>query len=96
MPPTPPSIALSPRFRIAKVKVIHDGTLSGNDFSIAKLLLKDGQVVLGIRYDISDWSPDPDKGYPTVRGHASWFILPKNFHSVFSLLSDDDLNLDSI
>ena len=96
MPPIPPNLVLSPKNQIAKVDVIHDGTSSGYLFSIAKLTLRNGQVVLGVRYDVSEWSPNPDNGYPNARGYASWFVLPEKFSEVFSKFSNEDLRLDSI
>jgi len=73
-----PSNAVYPKNKIKEVHVLYDGTLSGNKlFSIAKLKLHDGSEVLGIRHDYSDWSPNPDKGYPLSRpGNPAWFVLP--------------------
>lgn len=74
-----PHNVLSPKTQIKRiVKIIHDGTISGTEFSLAELELHSGDVVIGIRHDYSDWSKDPDKGFPIVRGiYPCWFILPE-------------------
>ncbi len=88
---TPPSQAIYPMSRIAKVDVLYDGTLPNNhEFSIAKLTLKDGSQVIGIRHDRNEWNEnDEGKGYPVVRGgRPSWFILPdiNKLNSTLNLL----------
>jgi len=73
-----PHDVLSPKTQIKRiVSVIHDGTITGDEFSLAELELHSGEIVIGIRHDYSEWSKDKDKGFPLVRGvYPCWFILP--------------------
>jgi|GEM_PF-1203038 len=89
----PPLSVVYPKNRIKSVIVLSDGTQNGNEFSIAKLLLHDGSIALGIRWDFSEWSPDPDKGYPLIRGQfPCWFILPnaQRLKDVFNEINIED------
>ena len=76
-----PKTIVSPKAQIEKViKVLYNDALSippGDlEFSIAELLLRDGTTKIGIRHDVSYWSPDMENGYPAPRGNPGWFILP--------------------
>ena len=74
-----PHNVLSPKTQIKRiVSVIHDGTINGDEFSLAELELHNGDIVIGIRHDYSYWSKNPDKGYPLIMGqYPCWFILPE-------------------
>ena len=88
----PPKDVVSPKTRIRDVEPISDGTTNGNCFSLAKLTLHDGNLVAGIRWDYSDWSEDPDKGYPLIRGqYPCWFVLP-DINLLKSVLNEIDTN----
>ena len=70
-----------PKSRIKdNINVLYDGTITGHlGFSIAELETKDtpSKKIIGIRYDYSDWSKNPNDGYPLIRGkYPCWFILP--------------------
>lgn len=76
----PPIEVLSPRNLIDRIiRIVYNGTLEGGlRFSIAEILLQNGNIVFGIRHDINNLNENNSElGYPTVRGgHPSWFILP--------------------
>lgn len=78
MPLTSPHNAIYPKKHFQAVEVLHDGTVDGSEFSIAKIELKDGRTVFGIRHDRNIWNEhNEENGYPVVRGGLpSWFILP--------------------
>src|SRR5258708_5904998 len=84
----PPCAVVSPRDLVSNVHVILDG---GSELSVATLNWgKHQQPRIAIRWNIAqrEWE-DPDKksgktvcvGMPTSRGHAVWFLLPKDFPS---------------
>jgi len=88
MAPIDPALVNTPKSRIKKVTVLHDGIATGTEFSIAKLDLHNGKSELGIRHDTNYWNDNGiDRGYPTVRGYPTWFILPPNIQGVLSALS---------
>ena len=88
-----PKTIIYPKSRIKpNIKILYDGTIKGNlGFSIAELETTDNpsKKIIGIRYDYSDWSKNPDSGYPLIRGkYPCWFILPNEL-----LLGVDLLNI---
>ncbi len=73
-----PQDVIYPKNRIKRVvRVLHDGTESGNEFSLAELELHDGTHLYGIRHDYSYWNDNnPELGSPSSFGRPTWFILP--------------------
>jgi hypothetical protein len=94
---TPPKDAIYPQTRIKNVIVLHDGTKPPhNEFSIAKLILHNGDIVFGIRWDRNSWNAGSDEnGYPSSRGYPTWFILPPNMKEVLSVLNGIDFDENS-
>ncbi|MGI4729625.1 MAG: hypothetical protein ACRYGB_13710 [Janthinobacterium lividum] len=79
MPPFDPRKVDSPKSRIKRVvTVIDDGISSRTDISIVELELKNGENPFGFRWNVSNWSPNPDLGFPSSRGKPTWFIVPKD------------------
>ncbi|EJB8536996.1 hypothetical protein [Acinetobacter baumannii] len=71
-----PSDVRTPKKNVKGVHVLYDG--AKDSFAIAVLKWADnatGQVTekLALRWNGSDESP---KGFPTAKGHPSWFIVP--------------------
>ena len=68
----------SPKSLIREVlEVVYNGEEHGTNFTIVRLLLNDDSEVYGIRYNRNNLNPNnPELGYPTIRGHETWLILP--------------------
>ena len=79
MPPFLPKTVESPKSRIKEViTVIDDGVGSSTGISVVELELKNGERPFGLRWNISNWSPDPDLGFPSSRGKPTWFIVGRD------------------
>lgn len=74
----PPMEIKSPKSLIRDViEVIYNGAEHDTNFTIVRLQLIDYTQVYGIRYNRNNLNPNnPELGYPTIRGHETWLILP--------------------
>lgn len=81
-----PKFVNSPRAHVEVVKIIYDGGVNSDDFSIA-IIKWDGCPRIGVRWNISSSEYEDERkmngqaeciGNPTSRGVPTWFVLPFN------------------
>lgn len=72
MPYHDPKKVLSPKGRIHKLEVLHDG--GSGSFAVARMRW-DGDLAVGVRWN-GGGETFEDLGNPQSRGIPTWFILP--------------------
>jgi len=67
-----PALVTSPKDRISKLEILHDG--GENSYSIAKMTWEGREGTIGVRWNGGE---NNGVGNPQSRGIPTWFILPE-------------------
>ena len=84
-----PGLVLSPKDRVKKVTVIHEGEEGGLAVAVLDYVEDDGSLhpeVVAIRWNGSVGNP---QGFPSVRQYPVWFLIPEELASTIRFLAEE-------